>query len=58
MKLMRPRNSPCTAHVAIIFDYEAAFTWSIQPHDKDMHYFDLVFDSYRTARSLGLSIDI
>ena len=53
-----PQVAPCAAHVAIIFDYEADFTWSIQPHGKDLHYFDLVFDSYRAARSLGLSIDI
>ncbi len=46
------------AQVALIFDYEANWAWSIQPHGRGLCYFDLVFDTYRAMRQLGLSIDI
>ena len=53
-----PTVVPGRAKTAIIFDYDADFSWSIQPHGQNMTYFDLVFESYRAARALGLSIDI
>ncbi|WP_424929775.1 beta-galactosidase [Amaricoccus tamworthensis] len=46
------------ADIALIFDYEAEWAWQIQPHGKGLSYFDLVFDTYRALRQLGLSIDI
>ena len=46
------------APVAILFDYDAASAWSIQPHGHKLDYFDLIFDTYRAMRALGLSIDI
>ncbi|WP_204115567.1 beta-galactosidase [Shimia biformata] len=46
------------ADVALIFDYQAVWAWQIQPHGRGMDYFDLVFDTYRALRQLGLSIDI
>lgn len=45
------------APVALIFDYDADFAWSTQPHGMGSSYFGLVFDVYRAMRSLGLSID-
>ncbi|MDG2406051.1 MAG: beta-galactosidase [Paracoccaceae bacterium] len=53
-----PAAAPCKAPVAIVFDYDADFSWAIQPHGQNMRYFDLVFDSYHAARALGLSVDI
>lgn len=44
--------------VALIFDYAADWAWSIQPHGQGLSYFDLVFDTYRGLRRLGLSVDI
>ena len=44
--------------VALIFDYEAALAWKIQPQGAAFDYFRLVFDFYRGLRRLGLSVDI
>ncbi|MBY6160368.1 beta-galactosidase [Mameliella alba] len=46
------------AELALIFDYESEWAWSIQPHGLGLSYFDLVFDTYRALRRAGLSIDI
>ena len=46
-----------SATVALIFDYDADFAWTVQPHGADLSYFRLVFEAYRALRSLGLSID-
>ncbi|EPX82540.1 Beta-galactosidase [Rubellimicrobium thermophilum DSM 16684] len=44
--------------VALIFDYESAWAWGIQPQGRDFDYFRLVFAWYRSLRRLGLNIDI
>ncbi|GGX48803.1 beta-galactosidase [Tateyamaria omphalii] len=46
------------APVGIIFDYDADWAWSVQPHGVGLSYFGLVFDWYRACRKLGLSVDI
>jgi len=46
------------ACVAIVFDYDANFAWTVQPHGAGLSYFGLVLDLYRGLRSKGLSIDI
>ncbi|KMW56304.1 Beta-galactosidase [Candidatus Rhodobacter oscarellae] len=46
------------APVAIIFDYASAWAWETQPQGADFHYFNLVFDMYKSLRRLGLSVDI
>ncbi|MFV2035080.1 MAG: beta-galactosidase [Halocynthiibacter sp.] len=46
------------ADVALVFDYESAWGWEIQPQGRDFDYFRLVFDFYRALRKLGLSVDI
>jgi beta-galactosidase len=46
------------ASVALVFDYESAFAWRIQPQGQDFAYFDLVMAFYRALRRLGLSIDV
>lgn len=53
-----PTVSIKQAPVAIVFDYNADFAWSVQPHGKGLNYFSLIFQAYRALRSLGLSIDI
>lgn len=46
------------APVALVFDYESHWAWQAQPQGQSFDYFRLVFDFYRAARQLGLSIDI
>ena len=53
-----PEVSPCQAPVALIFDYEAAWSWAVQPQGQGLSYFQLIFDTYRALRRAGLSIDI
>ncbi|MEL6463598.1 MAG: beta-galactosidase [Pseudomonadota bacterium] len=53
-----PEVTPGQAPVAIVFDYDADWAWSVQPHGAGLSYFGLVFDWYRACRKLGLSVDI
>lgn len=46
------------APVGLIFDYEAAWTLTIQPNRESFDYFTLALSFYRSARRLGLDIDI
>ena len=49
---------PVTGDVAILFDYEADFAWSVQPHRSGLDYFGIVFEAYKALRRMGLSVDI
>lgn len=49
---------PYAAEVALLFDYDAEFAWNVQPHAAGSHYFQLVFETYKSLRKLGLSVDI
>lgn len=53
-----PDVSAPQAPVALIFDYDADFAWATQPHGKGLNYFQLVFNTYKALRKLGLSVDI
>jgi len=53
-----PHVQPLKAPVALVFDYEADWAWSVQPHGAGLSYFDLVFACYRAMRRAGLSIDV
>jgi beta-galactosidase len=53
-----PQVMQSHAPIALIFDYDADFAWTVQPHSAGLSYFGLVFDWYKALRSLGLSIDI
>ena len=53
-----PDVAPAQAPVALIFDYDADWAWTVQPHGRGFSYFDLVLDSYRALRRLGLSVDV
>ena len=46
------------APVGLIFDYDAAWSWDVQPQGEGFDYFALVFDLYRAFRRAGVSIDI
>lgn len=44
--------------VALIFDYEAAWVFEIQPHGEGVSYLHLVFQFYSALRQLGLDVDV
>ena len=44
--------------VALVFDYDSAFGWQVQPQGHGCDYLDLVFDVYRALRRLGVSVDV
>lgn len=46
------------ADVALIFDYESAFAWKIEPQGRDFSYLDIMLDFYSGLRRLGLSVDV
>lgn len=46
------------ASVALLFDYEADWVVSAQPHGADFDYQHHVFEWYSALRSLGLDVDI
>ena len=53
-----PEVQPVQAPVALIFDYDADWAWSTQPHGAGLSYFGLVFDQYKALRRAGMSVDI
>ncbi|SFR40549.1 beta-galactosidase [Litoreibacter janthinus] len=53
-----PEVAQVQAAVALVFDYDADFAWTVQPHGRGLSYFGLVFDWYKALRSLGVSLDI
>ncbi|RIH89965.1 Beta-galactosidase [Meiothermus luteus] len=50
-----PPSGP--APVALVFDYEADWVFSIQPQGKEFVYRDLVWRFYQALRRLGLDVD-
>jgi len=46
------------AEVAVVFDYESAWAWSIEPHGHDFSYLELQLAFYRGLRRAGLSVDV
>ncbi len=46
------------AEVAMVFDYESAWAWSIEPHGRDFSYLELELAFYRGLRRAGVSIDV
>ncbi len=46
------------ADVALVFDYESAFAWRIEPQGQDFCYPDLILDFYGALRRLGLNVDV
>ena len=54
----KPIAEVSKSKVAVIFDYKSCMGWDIQPHGEGLNYFDAVFDTYKTLRRLGQSIDV
>nr|HMQ58580.1 beta-galactosidase [Rhizobiaceae bacterium] len=50
--------APGRADVALVFDYESAWAWQVQPQGRDFDYFDLVLRFYRALRQHGVSVDV
>jgi beta-galactosidase GanA len=44
--------------VALVFDYESAWAWDIQPQGRDFSYLELMLSFYRGLRRAGFSVDI
>ncbi len=57
-KISGRNNEPGKAQAAIVFDYESAWAWAIQPQGRSFSYLGLVFTYYRALRKLGVSVDI
>jgi beta-galactosidase len=46
------------ADCAILFDYESAWAWEIQPHSQGFSHLEAALAQYRQLRRLGLDVDI
>ena len=57
-RMLDARVETARAPVALIFDYESAWAWRIEPQGQDFSYFDLVMCFYRALRRAGLSVDV
>ncbi len=53
-----PQAGAAPGDVALVFDYESAWGWAVQPQGRDFDYFNLAFAWYRALRRAGLSVDI
>jgi len=53
-----PDVGTAQAKAALIFDYESAWAWDVQPQGADFEMFRLAFAAYRGLRRAGLNIDI
>lgn len=53
-----PDQGTAPARIALVFDYESAWAWQVQPQGRDFDYFRLAFHFYRGLRRLGQNIDI
>ncbi|MCK0120477.1 beta-galactosidase [Loktanella sp. F6476L] len=53
-----PDVGTAASPVALVFDYESAWAWDVQPQGADFDMFRLAFAAYRGLRRAGLSVDI
>ncbi len=53
-----PHVEQAKAPVALVFDYASQWAWETQPQGTGCDYFQLVFETYKGLRQLGLSVDI
>jgi beta-galactosidase len=53
-----PEASAAKAPVALVYDYASEWGWMIQPHGARLSYFQLLLQTYRGLRRLGVSVDI
>ncbi|MFL0355671.1 beta-galactosidase [Erythrobacter sp. GH1-10] len=57
IRILGPQT-PDPAKVAVVFSYEAAWIFGIQPQGRSFRYLELVFEWYSALRQCGLNIDI
>lgn len=50
--------APERADVALVFDYESAWAWAIQPQGADFSHLDMALRFYRALRRAGVSVDV
>ncbi len=53
-----PEVGTAPAQAALVFDYESAWAWDVQPQGADFEMFRLAFAAYCGLRRAGLNIDI
>jgi beta-galactosidase len=53
-----PEVGTVQSPVALVFDYESAWAWDVQPQGADFDMFRLAFAAYRGLRRAGLNVDI
>jgi beta-galactosidase len=53
-----PDVGTAKAEVALVFDYDSAWAWAVQPQGQDFDFWRLAFAAYRACRRAGLSVDI
>lgn len=58
LETIKSVSVPSYSPIALIFDYESAWAWNIQPHGSDFSYSQLILTFYSALRKLGISIDI
>ena len=49
---------PRPRHAALVFDYESAWAWEIQPHGAEFSYLKLALSFYRALRRNALNVDV
>jgi beta-galactosidase len=54
LDVARPEKAEC----AIVYDYESAWAWAIQPQAEGFSHFQAAAMQYRQLRKLGLDVDI
>lgn len=55
---LEAREETERAEVALVFDYESAWAFEIEPQGEDFSTLDLVLAFYRGLRCVGLSVDV
>lgn len=58
LERLQARVETRRAPVALVFDYESAWAWDIEPQGRDFSYLELVLAFYRALRRAGVSLDI
>ena len=50
--------APARADIALIFDYESAWAWDIQPQGAGFSHLDMALRFYRALRRAGVCVDV
>lgn len=53
-----PEAQSGEAPVGLVFDYQSAWAWEVQPQGQDFDYFRLCYAMYTALRQMGLDVDI